>query len=710
MKNLFSFGLCLLAALSSLSQIPIDTIAELQQVIFEGSSKYKADELSPSLRVTTPIIELPQNVQVVTRELLRDQQVFDMLEGVTRNVSGAMRQDSWDNHVNILMRGASITAFRNGMNVKMPWGPITEDMSMVERIEFVKGPAGFMLANGEPTGFYNVVTKKPTGVPRNEASISLGSFDNYRATLDIDGKVRKNDRLLYRINLMGQLRNSHRDFDFSNRLTAVPVISYRVNENTTLTAEYTFQYMRMAMLGSAYVFSPAKYGELPRNFSILDGNLEPTTIRDQSLFLTLNHEIAPGWTFNSQLAYLRYDQQGASMWPAYPVGLEANGDLTRSIANWDAFNESKLGQAYLTGSVQSGSVSHKILGGIDMGYKSYYADFYQAFNLSGYDIYGSPVTFNVYNPIHGYVPASGQPAFDRSLPLRVRGGGTLGESYGGFYAQDELGFLENRLRVTIAGRYSRLRQHSYGTYSNDNRFTPRAGVSFSVDPSTSVYALYDQSFVAQQGADSTGSPFVPVTGNNMEAGIKKDWGGGKWNSTLSVYRIIRNNVISVVPGPQYKAIQTGQTRTSGVEIDVNGEVARGLNLSLNYAYTNAEVTRDEDPAKVGGPVPNVFFADHLSNAWLSYRASTGKIRGMGISLGYQYQGKRKEGLPDYFRLDGNISWQGPQFGVALNVLNIFNEYLYMGSMFEHNNDLSSSEYNYQIEPGVNFRTTFTCRF
>ena len=42
-------------------------------------------------------------------------------------------------------------------------GPLTEDMSMVERIEFVKGPAGFMLANGDPSGFYNVVTKKPSG-------------------------------------------------------------------------------------------------------------------------------------------------------------------------------------------------------------------------------------------------------------------------------------------------------------------------------------------------------------------------------------------------------------------------------------------------------------------------------------------------------------------------------------------------------------------
>ena len=57
------------------------------------------------------------------------------------------------------------------------WGPLTEDMSFVDHIEFVKGPAGFMLANGDPSGLYNVVTKKPTGQTKGEVSFTLGSFD-----------------------------------------------------------------------------------------------------------------------------------------------------------------------------------------------------------------------------------------------------------------------------------------------------------------------------------------------------------------------------------------------------------------------------------------------------------------------------------------------------------------------------------------------------
>ena len=112
-----------------------------------------------------------------------------MLEGVTRNVSGATKIEHWDNYARITMRGSNVGAFRNGMNVSTAWGPFTEDMSMVERIEFVKGPAGFMLANGDPSGFYNVVTKKPSGRNKGEVGISLGSFDLYRATADLDGKL-----------------------------------------------------------------------------------------------------------------------------------------------------------------------------------------------------------------------------------------------------------------------------------------------------------------------------------------------------------------------------------------------------------------------------------------------------------------------------------------------------------------------------------------
>lgn len=686
--------------------------AELEQVVFSNASgSYKVSKPSPSLRLQAPLLDIPQNIQVVTEKTLRDQQVNDMLEGVIRNVSGATRVDSWDNYADITMRGASITAFRNGMNVKSPWGPLLEDMSIVDRIEFVKGPAGFMLANGEPTGFYNVVTKKPTGVNRGEITTTLGSFDLYRTTLDLDGVLSKNGKMLYRLNLMAQQKNYHRDFDYNKRYSIAPVIRYRFNDQTSLTAEYTFQHMQMAMLGSAYVFSPKKYGELPRNFSLLEPNFEPSNIDDHTFFVTFEHQLQEHWTFTGKLAYLNYQQTGSSIWLAYPVGLDSAGNATRSVANWDGFNEARLGQAFVNGEFHTGAFRHRVLGGLDLAYKNYYADFYQTFNLAGYNIYAELVPFNIYKPVHGFVPASDLPRFDRSLPLRQRGGGTLGESSSSLYLQDELGLVDDKVRLTLAGRYTKLRQHSYGTYSEDDQFTPRVGLSVSLDKSTSLYALYDQAFVAQQGADSARRPFVPVTGNNQELGLKRDWSGGRFSSTLAAYRLTRNNVITVVPGPEYKTIQTGQTVTRGAELDFRGELVSGLNLVLNYAYTESEITRDADPSKLGSSAATQGFAAHIANGWLAYRLNRGILRGLGAGLGYRYQGGRAEELPDYFRADASLSWQAARYTVSLNANNLFDRYLISGgSLFEHNNDPSSTEYNYQIEPGFNLRILFAYRF
>ncbi len=127
-------------------------------------------------------------------------------------------------------------------------------MSFVDHIEFVKGPAGFMLSSGDPSGLYNVVTKKPTGITKGEVSVLGGSYDFYRVSLDLDGKLDKKGKLIYRFNGAAQKKGSHRPFEHNDRYVIAPVISYQVNDKTKITAEYNFQYANMTEVGSYYVF------------------------------------------------------------------------------------------------------------------------------------------------------------------------------------------------------------------------------------------------------------------------------------------------------------------------------------------------------------------------------------------------------------------------------------------------------------------------
>ncbi|MGA0559862.1 TonB-dependent siderophore receptor [Larkinella sp. VNQ87] len=678
---------------------------QLQEVVVEGKNPYKADVPSLSLRLKTPLIEVPQNIQVINRQLLADQQIFDMLEGVSRNVSGVTRQEHWDNYARLNMRGSRVAPFRNGMNVQSTWGPLAEDMSMVERIEFVKGPAGFMMANGEPAGFYNVVTKKPTGVTRGEAGFAVGSFDTYRATLDLDGKLSKDNRLQYRLNLMGQSKGSHRDFESNDRYTIAPVLKYKINEQTSITAEYTYQYSKMSAIGSAYVFGANRLAEFPRNATIASANLDPTVIHDHSAFLILEHQISSNWKLTGQLAYFTFNQVGSSLWAD---SAKADGRIYRNVGIWDAANESKFGQIFVNGEVTTGPVVHRILGGLDLGTKKYMADWGQSFPL-----YDSNFVFNANSPNY-YLPANLLPRFDRSVSLRYRAGvNILSQSFTGLYVQDELRFWQDRIRLTLAGRLTSAKDSQYGANTTETVFTPRVGISGSLNKHTSIYALYDQAFLPQSGVDRQGRAFDPITGNNLEAGLKKDWADGRWNSTVSVYQITKNNVLTTDPTNPNYSVQLGQTQTSGVEVDVRGELLPALNLVINYAYTDGKITKDTRSENVGLPIPG--FSKHVTNAWLSYRLRTGALQGLGVSLGYQWQLDRygwfsdatskEPTLPNTFRADGAISWQNNRVSVALNVNNLFDAYLYSGAYYAWSN-----AYYWQSEAPRNFRLSMAYKF
>jgi len=666
---------------------------------------YKVDKTSSTLRLQTPLIETPQNIQVVSRQLLADQQAFDMLENVSRNVSGVQRYEHWDNYALIHMRGAQVTAFRNGMNVAMPFGPLAEDMSMVERIEFVKGPAGFMVSNGEPSGLYNVVTKKPTGINKGEASMVLGSFQTLRTALDLDGKLSKNGKLLYRLNVMGQTKGSHRKFEYNDRYSIVPVLKYQINDQTSVTVEYTHQFSKMGVIGSNYAFSGQGYADLPIDFTTAEANLDPTRIHDNSVMVNLQHQINDRWKFNGQLAYFHFKQIGQSLWP---WSVAANGDMQRGLSIWDALGKGRMGQFFVTGTETTGAIEHNILAGLDIVDKDTYADWNQGAAFGG--------TFNIYKPVYGTVATADLPVWDRSKSIEERGV-HYNQAYTALYLQDQLGFWNNRVRLTVAGRYTSAQDiDPYSGNTDKNKLTPRLGLSASLAPNMSVYAVYDKTFLPNAGVDYQGNTFDPVMGTNHEIGFKRDWMDGRWNTTVAAYKIIKSNVLvtdTEHPDPntgQYVfSKQVGETTSKGIELDVRGELVRNLELVLNYALTDARVTKDTESKNLG----RISGASrHINNAWLNYRFSQGTLQGVRLSLGYQWQVDRTswyvfdgsvQELPNYFRLDGAIGWSNQNFNVGLNVNNLLDDYLFSGSPY-------INYYNWQTEPRMNFRLNVGYKF
>ena len=673
---------------------------ELDEVVVNANKNRYLDEIpSNSLRQITPIQELPQNIQVISGAVLKDQQLTSIMESISRNVSGVTMVEHWGFHPRINMRGFKLPSFRNGFNVSDSWGPLAEDMAIVDRIEFVKGPAGFMLTAGEPGGFYNVVTKKPTSQKIASASVMAGSFDLYRASMDVGGKLSENGKLLYRFNGVYHTQDTHRGGEDARRFIIAPSLTYRFSKRTSLNAEWNYQQARN-LIGAAYVFVPKdkKFGSLPRNFKSIDPNHPATDMKESTLYLNFNHKISYKWNATAQFGQLTSRQQGQSFWINK---MEADGNSYRSIFIWDAKSIGNYAQAFVNGKATTASISHTILSGIDFTGRKYYADWSQS--------WVEKKAFNIYKPDYG---RSINPNFDRSVKLKDRKNQPYtSQQSTALYVQDEIGAFDNKVRLTLAGRFTTLETTSRKKTTYESKFTPRVGLSVDVLPNTAIYGLFDQSFLPQVGQRFDKKPVMPVVATDIEGGVKKSFFKGKLRATLGAFQITKRNMLVGDPDNPNFSLQLGEVQSKGVEFDVQGEVLPGLNAVLNYANTNVEITKDSDPKKVGTRLAG--HARHVNNGWFTYTfAKNSPIKGLGVSLGYQYQinrsswgiGKNNESLlPDYFRLDGGLFWQQKKYRIQLNINNILNEYLYSGS------DGWNVRY-WQSEPGINGNLSFTYNF
>lgn len=704
----------------------------IEEVVVNGKyyKKYVEKEGSSSMRLDEELIKIPQNVSIITNRALEDQQVTTLSDGVLRNVAGAQRLEHWgDMYTRVNMRGSRAAAFMNGVNVTSNWGPLSEDMSFVDHIEFIKGPSGFLMSNGEPSGIYNIVTKKPTGQSLNgSARVTLGSFNMYRGETDIDTKI--SDKVAFRLNLMAQNKNSFRDYEFNDRYIINPSLKVNLSDKTTLTTEYIYQKAKMSEVGSAYVFSFDGYATRPQSYTQTDPGIDPTKVDNNTVNINLQHKFNENWKLTSQLTYVNEYTMGSDLWPSMFEG----NYMIRRLNYWEADNTMKFGQVFLNGTAKTGVVSHKILAGLDLGSKKYMADWSQGYNLDKYnenDDYNAPADHNYWynlntnnydsngaNAYYGPNNSAKYLPFDRtSKPLSVRAGAgsTIEQNYTGLYLQDELGFLDDKLRLTLAARYTNVKENNYGTKSEADKITPRIGISYSIDESMSVYGLYDQAFVPQAAIFRDGSTVKPITGNNMEVGLKKDWFGGKWNTTFSAYNIIKNNATvndpSNSPIEQF-SILLGKTRVQGVEFDLKGEITKGFNAIFNYAFTENKIIESNDPQNnpEGKRVPG--YAKHTANGWLNYTFTNGVLEGFGLSFGGTYLGDRSswdwggtntQQMNDYVKFDAGASWENSKFRVNLNVFNVFNRYLYSGSPY-------ANYYYYQAEAPRNFRLSIGYKF
>lgn len=650
---------------------------ELTEVVVTGHTKgYAQDEISPTTRLNAPVLEVPQNIVSVSSSLLKDQQQTD-ISGVVGNVSG-VTQGSPNPFLrpDFIIRGSSVdnNKLRNGVG-GFRMNPY-EDAAIIDHVEFIKGPAGFLMSNGEPGGMINIITKQARKERLFDASLMFGNFQFYRSAIDMGGSLSSDKKWYYRMNVAAQSQMTATDFYGFRRYTIAPVVSYDIDEKTTVTAELNI--INGVSIGGVDPVVPGKnggYWNLPNNFSQNDYSLPNGYNNSYFNRLHIQHKISDNWKITGQAVYYAMDRLDYNYYSrdgsGYTGVFNASGDsiINRALNYWQIYQRSVVGQFFVNGKFNTGNAfEHNLLLGYDAGHISggeKYPDFTVLPNIA----------LSVDNPNYGVSYST----YSKGLviPETYDMARWLNYNWQALYALDHIK-IANTLIVTLGGRYTSYNLPTSSGVETSKAFTPRAGLTYLASKNVSVYTLYDQSFLHQSGKSFTNERFKPLTGDNIEAGIKTQWFNGNLQANVAVFQIQKNNLLAADPNHANFSIQLDKQTSKGLEVDVIGQLTKGLNAVVNYAYTNS-TTYSSD---LKTDYPTYMVPKNNFNTWLKYNLQTGAAKGLGFAIGLNvvddtraatYATDKPVYCPGYQLVNAAISFQKDKFNLGINVTNVFNQ-------------------------------------
>ena len=224
------------------------------------------------------------------------------------------------------------------------------------------------------------------------------------------------------------------------------------------------------------------------------------------------------------------------------------------------------------------------------------------------------------DPDLGYFPSNGRarPAY------RTR------TDQASVFAEDRL-ILTDRLSFLAGVRFDAPTLHRENLVTGetfDRSFRSlgyRFGLVFNPTPDTALYAQYATATDPVNSLITLSQSlagFQLSTGQQVEVGAKGLAFGGGLEWTLAGYRIVKDNLISAVPGQPTVSTQVGQQSAQGVEAAVSLRLPAGWRLDGNLALLHAQYDRFSQAVNgatvsYAGNQP-IDVPERVANLWLNY--------------------------------------------------------------------------------------------
>jgi catecholate siderophore receptor len=153
------------------------------------------------------------------------------------------------------------------------------------------------------------------------------------------------------------------------------------------------------------------------------------------------------------------------------------------------------------------------------------------------------------------------------------------------------------------------------------------------------------------------------------------------NTTLSVFRLNRNNIKTTDPLDPTKLLLVGEQRTDGVEVTISGSPLRKLDVYAGYAFLDAEITKSNN-VSVGVALQGKkaqLTPRNSGNLWLTYQLPKQFRVGFGAFVRSDVftSANNLVTLPGFARFDAMLAWRSERhYEIAFNLKNITNRRYY----------------------------------
>jgi len=538
------------------TSVPIPT---LTPVIVTGAADdidhYRAPAASLGVLGDRPIIEAPYSIEVVTRDLMDNQQADSLVDAlkndasvtpISNNIGGLSSQ--------IAVRGVGLDLLSgrkvDGLNI-FSW---SSDLPLehFEQIQLLKGASGFLYGFAQPGGIVNFISKRPTDTPLRNVLTSVTDSGTFLLGGDLGGRFGSEDRFGYRVNVVGETGDSYvKDGGRVQRGSASLALDWRILPKLVWRAD-VLAVDRQVTASSTWGIFPNATGS-DTDFVVAQ---PPAAIPgSKRIFSPFTRYETRSWVYGTGVEWTFADDwrasllyRGSVMTRGYLNGsifANAAGDYTEvQYAGTDRFDTDDV-RALVTGKVRTGPVSHDLTFGLSYGR---IRTFYSSGSTSA--VLG---TGNLSRPGNFPNPGLTVPPADALGSDTIQRAAFISDTaHFGDHVDVILGLRHNGLKDTVNG-------YDKGAY------TPTAAVVLKPSPWLSVYTSYvealEQGATAPLSAANAQEVFAPLKTKQLEAGIKAE--RARWSASAAVFRIRRGLTYTDADNV---FTQNGESRYNGLEL------------------------------------------------------------------------------------------------------------------------------------------------